>query len=73
MRAPTKRLLNRCKSTWVVRTDYHKISLIVSDYSLNSFLVWAKMNKHWAHTLIDTGAMRDFMSPTFSKKAKILL
>ena len=69
----TKRSLNRCKSVWVVRRDYHKHSLAVSDYSLNSYLIWAKVIKNWAHTLINTGAIRDFMSLTFTKKVKILL
>ena len=31
------------------------------------------MNEQWAHTLIDTGAMRDFMSSMFTKKVKIPL
>ena len=28
---------------------------------------------HWAHTLIDTGVIRDFMSSMFTKKAKLPL
>ena len=31
------------------------------------------MNKHWAHTLIDTDVIRDFMSPAFVKRARISL
>ena len=69
----TKRSLNRCKSIWVVEIDYHKHSLDVSDYLLSSFSVWVKINEHWAHTLIDTGVMRDFMLSTFYKKMKLPL
>ena len=69
----TKRSLNRCKSIWVVRTDYYKYFLAVSDYSPNLFSVWVKVNKHWAHILINTSAMRDFLSLTFAKRVKISL
>ena len=31
------------------------------------------MNEQWARTLINTGAMRDFMSLIFTKKVKIPL
>ena len=31
------------------------------------------MRKHWAHTLIDTGALRDFMLFMSAKKVKISL
>ena len=73
MKTLTKRSLNRCKDIWVVRTDYHKHSLAVSDYLLNSFSIWAKINRYWAHTLTDTGAIRNFMSSMFVKKVKISL
>ena len=71
MKVPTKRSLNRYKSIWIVRISYNKHSLAVSNYSLSFFSVWAKINKHWAHILINTGAMRDFMSLTFVKRAKV--
>ena len=73
IKTSTKRSLNRCKSTWVVKIDYCKHSLAVSDYLSDYFLIWAEVNWHWAHILINTGAMRDFMSLTFIKKVKILL
>ena len=69
----TKRSLNRCKSVWVTETDYWKHSLAVSDYLSKLFLVWAKINRHWVHTLIKTSAIRDFISPVFTKKIKIPL
>ena len=69
----TIRSLNRCKSIWVVRTGYCKHSLAVSDYLLSSFLVYIKVNKNWAHILIDTGVMRDFMLSIFTRKIKISL
>ena len=65
--------MNRCRGTWVAGIDYQKHSLAVSEYSLTSFLVWAQVNEQWAHTLIDTGVIRDFMSSMFTKKVKILL
>ena len=68
---PSKTSLNRCKSTWVVRAGYQKHSLTVSDYLLNLFFIWVKVNKHRAHTLINMSVMRDFMSLTSAKKSKV--
>ena len=73
MKAPSKRSSNRCRGTWVAGIDYQKHSLAVSRYLSVSFSVWAQVNKQWVCTLIDTGVMRDFMSPTFTKKVKIPL
>ena len=73
MKAPSKRSSNRCRGTWVAGIGYWKHSLAVSRYSSASFSVWARVNEQWAHTLINTGVMRDFMSSMFTKKVKIPL
>ena len=73
MKVPSKRSLNRCKDIWVAGTDYWKHLLTTKKYLSASFLVWAQVNKQWAHTLIDTGAMRDFMLFIFTKWIKIQL
>ena len=69
----SKRSSNRCRGTWVAGIDYQKHSLAVNRYLSAFFSVWAQVNKQWAHTLIDTGVMRDFMSLTFAKKSKVQL
>ena len=38
-----------------------------------SLLIWTRVNRTWARTLIDTGATANFLSPEFAKKAKIPL
>ena len=73
IKVPSKRSLNRCRDIWVAGIDYWKHSLAVNKYSLVSFLVWAQVNKQWAHTLIDTGVIRDFMSSMFTKRVNIHL
>ena len=70
---PSKRSLNRCRDIWVVGIDYQKHSLAVNEYLSASFLVWAWVNKQWAHILIDMSMIRDFMSLMFTKKVKIPL
>ena len=73
MKAPSKRSSNRCRDTWVAGIDYQKHSLAVNEYSSASFSVWAQVNEQWAHILIDTDIMRDFMSSIFVKKTNIQL
>ena len=71
MKTSTKRSLNRCKNIWVVKIDYCKHSLTVSDYLSNLFSVWARVNRYWAHILINISVLRDFISFIFTKRAKI--
>ena len=71
MKAPSKRSLNKCRDIWVVEIDYQKHSLAVSKYLSILFSVWAQVNEQWAHILINTDMIRNFMSSTFIKKVKI--